>query len=296
MNSVSFAIAIPTYNRQTLLAELLNSIQNINIYVSDNGGYLDKSFQEKYSQVRFAPKIPEVPVLCNWNAAANLVKEKWFALPGDDDLYYPASFEVISRYLIQYPDIDVFIFGHHEIDGAGKILGTWQPKALQRFDAPNGFSIFQFGVDARMPSIIIKKELFDQLNGFDDSFKVTAGDSDFIQRALLMGNTLYVPEIIAGYRIWTGGSTHNTIASEAWMHEIDRWCNKMAIFCQEHSITLYNQTVRDEIYARNLIGGIVNIKKQGGYRMAWKYFLKFKYPARALFRTQLHLFYSLIKR
>lgn len=79
-------------------------------------------------------------------------------------------------------------------------------------------------IQARMPAIFFKKDFLDRIGYFDtDNFKITAADSELIQRALILGKSLYIPEVIANYRMWGGNLTNKTIASDQWLIEVARW-------------------------------------------------------------------------
>lgn len=291
----TFGIAVPTYKREEEIRKLLANIpDDVQVFVSDNGSFLTNTFQTLYPNVVIKRVIPEVPMFRNWNSAASAVQNKWMVIPADDDVYFSKSFSIIEQYLEQYTDLDMIVFGHDTIDASGNVLNSWVPQ-LETCMAPSGFLKFQYGVDARMPSIFVKTALFKELGGFDEGFRITAADSDFVQRAALIGNVQFVPEVVSGYRVWEGGLTHNKIASVEWMEEIDRWCDRIMAFCKEREIDLYSETIRDEIYIRNLLAGVVSAKKSNGYVAAWKHMMKCRYPHKALLRTQRRLLYRLIR-
>ena len=286
-------VAIPTYKRQLLLARLLDSIDgDLPIVVSDNGGYLSKDFEGVYPKVRFL-SAPEVTVMKNWNRAAAALNTEWIIMPGDDDLYYPSSFSTIERTLRSSGEAEIVFFGHHIIDEYDKLLETWQPEAGQS-PAPTGFNQMRFGVSARPPSIAFRKRLFDRLNGFDEQFTVTAGDSHFYQRASLIGDVVFCPDVVSGYRVWSVGSTNQTIATRNWMKEIDLWCDSVRAFAEKHSSYQYTDALRDEIYTANLRAGIGALKSRGSYLGAWRHLLDNRYPFHASMFSQVKLLVHLL--
>lgn len=291
----NYGLAVPTFKRYDELQKLLTSIHiSVPVYISDNGSTLPESLQQQHSNAVVCKVFPPVLMFPNWNLAAKLVQAEWVAIPSDDDIYYQESFDIIERCLEQYYDMDMIVFGHNTIDADGHVINSWLPN-LESCVAPSGFLKFKYGVDARMPSIFIKTALFKELSGFDEGFKITAADSDFIQRAALIGNVQFVPEVISGYRVWEGGLTHNKIASVEWMEEVDRWCNRISKFCKDHNISIYSKKNQDEIYARNLLAGVISAKKSRGYIAAWNHIIKCRYPFKALVRTQLSLLYRLVR-
>lgn len=289
-------VTIPTYQRQDKLEEILATIpESVKVYLSDNGATLPKDFQKEKVNVRINKVTPVVPMFSNWTKAGMSAEEEWLILPSDDDLFMPNAFEAINGVLTSCSDeVGMVIFGHHAIDGDGEVLSTWSPDD-KLYPAPSGFSVFQYGVPARMPSIVIRTKVFRELGGFCEDFKLTASDSDFIQRASLVADVQFVSTVISGYRIWEGGATANTIATFEWMQEIEMWCNRIESFCRVRNIHVYSSHIRDEIYASNLSAGISLLRKQGLLKHAWKHFWKCRYPFRAPLKTQLRIIYHLFR-
>lgn len=278
--SLLLGIAIPAYKRTDLLDRLLRSIQTAYpVTVSDNGGNLPADFKLKHPEVHFLTG-PEVPVLRNWNRVASSQTSEWVIMPGDDDLYYPSSFPTIERTLQANPEADIVFFGHHIVDEHDQVRETWQPEP-GLLPAPQGFERIRLGAPARPPSIVFRKRLFDRLGGFSEQFTVTAGDNHFYQRASLIGNVLFCPEVVSGYRVWTAGSTRQTIATPEWLREIDLWCEGVRDFASAHTGYRYTDALRDEIYIANLRAGIGALKSRGHYFGAWRHLLANRYPCRA---------------
>lgn len=286
-------IGIPAYKRESLLGLLLDSIQAAwPIVVSDNGGNLSAGFKARYPHVRFLVG-PEVTVLANWNRAASALETEWIVMPGDDDLYYPESFAVIERTLRANPEADIVFFGHHIINELDAVTATWKLDS-EVLAAPAGFDRIRLGTPARPPSIVFRSSLFERLGGFSEAFTVTAGDNHFYQRASLVGNVLFCPEVVSGYRVWSAGSTLSTIATSAWMKEIDLWCLGIQEFAQQRTAYKYDGVLHDEIYAANLRSGIQALKQRGQYLGAWRHLFANRFPYRASLKSQVKLLAHLI--
>ena len=286
-------IAIPAYKREGLLGRLLDSIEaDFPVVVSDNGGHLSDEFKARFPAVLFLVG-PEVPVLKNWNRAACALDTEWIVMPGDDDIYYPDSFAVMVERLRSNPMADIVYFGHHIIDEQDAVTSSWQPATLL-LHAPAGFEYIRLGSPARPPSIVFRSAMYQRLGGFNETFTVTAGDNHFYQRASLVGNTLFASDIVSGYRIWNAGSTMSTIASSAWMREIDLWCRNVQDFANQDSSYRYSDALRDEIYIANLRAGIGALKSRGQYLGAWRHLFASRYPCRASLFSQAKLLAHLI--
>lgn len=289
-------LAIPAYKREALLGRLLATIPaHVPVIVSDNGGHLPDAFKRQHGHVRFIADH-EVPVAENWNRVASAAAEvsEWILMPGDDDLYYPSSFDVIERNLREHASADIAFFGHHIIDEQDRVQSTWSP-APGRFDAPHGFEPLRRGTPARPPGIAIRSDLYRRLGGFCPDFKVTAGDNHFYQRAALIGGAVFVADVVTGYRVWDAGSTRESIATPQWLNEIDLWCSRVRRFATEHTQYPYPASLHDDIYLDNLRAGIHALKERGRHGQAWRHFLAARYPLRSHPLNQARLLLSLLR-
>lgn len=274
------AISIPTYNRQYYLTKLINSIpESTQITVSDNGSFLtDVEFYSHPNLIKISHS-DVLPIFENWNASIiSAPKTDYIAIPSDDDCYIKSEFPFIVETLNEF-DADVFIFGNNFIDEHDGVLGSYCPKEYSVLKAPLGLEKFFYSVDVRMPSIIFRKSFLDEIGYFDqNSFTLTAADSELIQRALLLGNTVFVPKIISCYRVWPGGLTDQKIASKHWLDEIDIWTNKIIELGQSNNISLNWRKYKDEIYARNLLAGCHNLYKIKNYNGVINHVKSVRYP------------------
>jgi glycosyltransferase involved in cell wall biosynthesis len=292
-------VAIPTYKRDFYLDKLLSTIpSHIKISVSDNGANVSSDLKSKFLNATFISHSSVIDIFENWNSAAKNATSKWLIIPSDDDLFNADAFEIIERYTLKYPDADVIIFGHNVIDEHDVIKPGWQFPKEQVFNQPLGYDVFKYGVDARLPAIVFKQKKMSELQFFDTEYKLTAGDSDLIQRVLLTGKAVFVPEIIGSYRIWGGNLTSQKIATRQWLTEIDYWQTKIKKIAK----TQYNHVVAqpnfdmiaDEVYAQNLLSGILNVKSKSGFLPAFSYLKSVRFPWKARAVTQLRIIKALI--
>ncbi len=131
-----------------------------------------------------------------------------------------------------------------------------------------------------MPSVFFKKRFLDKIGYFDDKkFSLTAADSELIQRALLLGKVVYVPEIVSSYRVWQGSLTYEKIASSEWLEEIELWHEKISMLGINNSVNIFDwKYYRGEIFARNLLAGLSNLYTKGEYKQLQHHFSKMKTP------------------
>jgi glycosyltransferase involved in cell wall biosynthesis len=292
-------VAIPTYNRDLYLDKLMSSIpSDIKISVSDNGSFVSSELKKKYANASFVSHSSVIAIFDNWNCAAKNAFSLWLSIPSDDDVFFSNAFDKISQYILKYPDADILIFGHNIIDENDSLSPGWCPIEETVFDAPLGYEVFKYGVEARMPCIIFKTATLRELGYFDNNFELTASDSDLVQRALLSGKSVFIPEILGAYRIWKGNLTSQRVATKQWLEEIDYWQQKISkIYNEKYKKTkmkIPSSQIMDEVYANNLLAGIANKKLTSGFREAFVFAKSVRFPWRAKLITQLRIIKTLL--
>ena len=297
MNNFKIAVAVPTYNRYQLLCELISSIPDEwSICISDNDSSLISASSVFKRNVKISHAEYLFSMFENWNRALSLVDSDCthVFITSDDDLYLPQAQVIVENSLKKFPDIDVFVFGCDLIDENNKKRKGYKPNALHVFEKGEGFNCFVSGVDARMPGILLRRVFLDNIGHFDTQFKITAADSELIQRALIMGTAVFVPESIALYRTWAGSATNSTQASDPWMKEIQLWTTKIADLLKksgdEHiSNKKYLQKYGDEIFARNILSALGNLISKEQYNDAHLFLSKYPIPRQASLITSLRI-------
>lgn len=292
-------VAIPTYNRNDYMRRLLGTIpSHVTVYVSDNGHFVTDDIKEEFPNATFLHQDKVLDVFDNWNACSKKIGAKWAVIPSDDDLFYTGAFKIIEKYTEKFPSADILIFGYHVIDENDQVTGTWRPSEEQVFQPPHGYFKFKYGVDARMPAVVFKTEMLKRMTYFDGNFKLTAGDSDLIQRCLLSGQAVFIPETIGAYRVWSGGLTSKKISSTQWLQEIDYWQQKIVKIL--NSSVDYTSlptgpeypaptSIRDEVYAQNLLAGLVSLKENGSFIQRLRFLTDNRFPWKSRFKTQVKL-------
>lgn len=295
MNIKNIGIAIPTYNRVELLTELVRSIpESIEVSISDNGCYVPEDFFAEHENIKIKKHQQVIDMFENWNSAAKSIgNSEFISFASDDDFYIKDKFSIIVEE-INKVDADIYIFGHKLINEKNTVIGEYCPKRYEVLNSPEGLNYFLYSVDARMVSVFFSKRFLEEFGYFDSkTFKITAADSELVQRALLMGKAVYIPEVVAFYRVWSGGLTDQKIATKHWMDEIDDWTNKIRKLAVEKLPERANQynwdTYQDEVFARNLLAGIANLCRAGKYKEAIIHFKAMRFPNNALLKTKLRL-------
>lgn len=301
MDPFKIAVAVPTYKREELLRRLISSVPaDWSVFVSDNAASLLPLTQPFDSRVRVSHAETLIPMFANWNRALSLVDDAFthVLIPSDDDLFLPEAQGVVRDALAACPEGDIFIFGCDFVDEHDRITKGYCPDAMHAYAPGEGFRVFSRGVDARMPGVLIRKSFLDRIGAFDERFHLTAADSELIQRALLLGRSVFVPSVIGLYRIWEGSLTHARVASNQWMEEVDLWVEKIAGLLnaghQPSGTPINVERFKDEIYMTNLRSGIRMLKRTGPYLAAWRHVLANRYPYRASAKSQVKLLAHLV--
>lgn len=287
---------IPTYNRKEHISILLGSLPSTAVvYVQDNGGFLrDAQFPFK-GNLTVESDDNIVGMFENWSRAAALGKNDWFFLTSDDDLYYDTLTEELEKALLLQPDVGMIVFGHHEIDAQGQVLRTWLPQESGVKSGREAFESFLYGVNARMPSILINRKRFQQCGGLFTDFKISAADSELVQRLAVAYPVLFVPAVVSGYRVWAGGATHEKIASEEWRLDIVLWMQRLekGLLAQGWAKSaIWRRHIQDDIRYQNTIAGL---SKLSGPRSGLRFLFAGRFPFFARPRTHLSGVLALLK-
>ena len=182
MKNVEIGVVVPTLNSAKTLDWTLLSLRNqqgchVNIVVADSGstdGTLDICQRWGVEMVY----VPPGNMYCAINVGMQRLTTKWVAYLNSDDLVYEDSYARLIE-LGNKSGVDV-VYGHCDyIDRFGRFLYSYRsadPWMLKRVfkKATMGFA---------QPSAIFRKDLFDALGGFSESYRLVS-DSDFFLRAL----------------------------------------------------------------------------------------------------------------
>jgi len=290
VRSSMIGVSVPAYNRESLLRRLVSSIpEEIPVFVSDNGGFLSNLGCDFPINVFISPTENKtvLPMFENWNRAIALNTCEWIVIPSDDDMYFRGAFDAIRSEIAQHPDVDVFVFGHENIDEDDRVLSSWTPDRAITLESPNGFRVFKYGVSARMPSVVFRRKFLGTEVKFDDYYTLTAADSELVQRLLIFGRSRFVPKVISGYRIWQGSLTSQKMAGVHWMAEVDRWTFKLnAIIKDRNFSNMERKKIVDTIYGNNLAGAISRFSGEDGIVDAYTFLRTCRYPWFGHFKTQ----------
>lgn len=222
---IFLSIVIPTYKREELLEECLDSILmqkldfNYEVIVVDN----DENFEnkevtivvskEKYKNLNLLYYKNEINLgpTGNWNRCVELASGKWITMIHDDDYFNEKAIEKILNCINKYPTIDMFYFDYtvkNEVEN--KINYNKAEKTLLLL--PQIF-IFRLPVTAPL-GITFKKSIFMDVGGFNEIY-YPSSDWEIILRILEKNKILLVNDTnIITYRILVNDSLNQNTKIE----------------------------------------------------------------------------------
>jgi glycosyltransferase involved in cell wall biosynthesis len=203
----TISVIIPTYNRERLLREALGSVfsqtfTSWELIVADDGS-TDNTLE--YLATLTDPRVHVVALerQCNMarmrNAAVAGARGEWLAFLDSDDLWLPTKLELQLSRLAANPNCDWSCTGFGFIDTNGRSIP--QRSGLP-YEAHSGLileRLLQFTATATIQSLMVRRSVFEELGGFDESF-LTRADYDLELRLAARGEICALPEVLVVIR------------------------------------------------------------------------------------------------
>jgi glycosyltransferase involved in cell wall biosynthesis len=220
MNEPLISVILPTYNCRDYICEAIDTIlkqsyKNIEIIVVDSSTDDTKQLLERYQEriTYFYQKPSGV------SAARNLglkhARGALVAFQDADDRWLPQKLAKQVAALKGFPDAKVVFTDYLTFDHTGIIrsTGCWphfttwiDRQRVQGTDTAYGQLYWELmlGNCIGTCSALVTKEVLDECNGFDETFK-TCEDLDLWLRITARYNMLYIDEVLAEYRVRSNG-------------------------------------------------------------------------------------------
>jgi glycosyltransferase involved in cell wall biosynthesis len=175
---------IPTYNRRRLIersvdSALAQTYRHQEVIVVDDGSTdgTGDFLQERYGQrIRYLWQ-PNGGVSNARNHGMRLARGDLIALLDSDDLWDPTKLERQVQFLLAHSDFGMVLTDVRRVDGAGNPIDVFRRRDVIRADGDALADVLMN--PALVPaSILIRRRVFDELGGFDESLR-TAEDIEF---------------------------------------------------------------------------------------------------------------------
>jgi glycosyltransferase involved in cell wall biosynthesis len=180
----------------------------------------------------------------DWNECLRLVETEYFYFLTSDDTCYPKLVSSTVAALDCHPQIDVCHFLYAFIDAHGAMTHTPEQVIASNFSIyqePNRLAHVRSGLSEfilhfvyrslyrTMTSLVMRRPLLEKLGGFSSQYG-SAGDFDWTMRLCLQTDVLFIPELLATWRLYDAQATQ--LASDERLvaqtlavafQNLDRW-------------------------------------------------------------------------
>lgn len=198
----------------------------------------------------------------DWNECLKYVETEYFYFLPSDDTCFPDLVSTTTTALDTYSDIDVCHFKFVRIDKEGKRIGTPEDalklsliysECSQYVHRRSGLCEFMMHFAYRalyqtMTSLVFRRNLISKLNGFSSDYG-SSGDVDWTIRLGLHSDVLYIPKLLATWRVYEEQATQQ-------MSSIDRQMRFLRIVQSNLDSFIsspYSKTIKSKINRKKIL-------------------------------------------
>ncbi|MBR8832397.1 MAG: hypothetical protein N5P05_001861 [Chroococcopsis gigantea SAG 12.99] len=270
-------LAVPTYQGEKFLEEALSTAiaqtyNNIEIIISDDGSLDDTlkiatAFQEKSAREFKIFSHERLGLVHNWNFCVSMSRGEYIKFLFQDDLLLPNCVEAMVALAVQDEGIGL-VFSPRDLilslrDEKEDGCMTIYEKAASLHENWSNLRSIQSGLDllndpdfisyplnkiGEPSTVLIKKEVFETLGPFDDSFSQLI-DVDMWTRIMTAYKVAFIDEKLSYFRIHPGQQTLKNIDSGELSLDFDRFFSKLLTHSCYANIP---QTIKEEVYRRKV--------------------------------------------
>jgi len=199
------SVVIPTYDRLPLLREAVESVRvqsftDWELVVVDDGStdgtqaFLDALANEDMRVRPLAmPHSGSATVARSTGVSAS--RGEWIAFLDSDDLWIPRKLEVQLRETLQHPECGWSYTAYRHIDARGTEIPGRPARATPPRSGWILEDILSFTIAAAMPTLLVRRSLFDAIGGFDQAL-VLRSDYDLALRLALASESVGVADTL----------------------------------------------------------------------------------------------------
>lgn len=271
-------ICIPVYNSAEYLEKALYSIinqsyKNLEIIISDNASTdnsweLIKKFQKDDSRIKISKNFKNIGYSANCNKMIKAATGRLIAIYHSDDIYHKdivkESFEILNS----NKELSGIFTLYRKIDNEDNIgLKAYYP--LKKEGEVSRVSLDEYidsilitgGSPFCCPTSMIRKEVYQKLNGYDENLKFIE-DQDMWARILLTGELAIINKSLIYYRIHESQGSNiykeKTVSDSLPLKHIQA-------FIKKNSLNGYEQKIRSA-KSKEAIFKSYNYVKKGKYK------------------------------
>lgn len=197
-NNPLVSVVIPTYNKAQYLKKAIESVLNqtykaIEMIIIDDGStdntqQVVKSFNDP--KIIYIWQKNKGPAAAK-NTGIKKAQGKYIAFLDSDDLWLEEKLEKQLEFMEKNPEMSLLGTGCYEIDSQGKILGK---KIFPKKNENLQKILIRYNPFIQS-SVLVKKEVFDKIKGYDENFSESE-DYEFWLRVARYYKIANLPELL----------------------------------------------------------------------------------------------------
>ncbi len=199
---------------QSLAAQSYRGFEHIIVDGGSTDGTLEV-IEKNQTSLGWWISEPDRGIYNAWNKALAHIKGEWVLFLGaDDTLYSPDTLSEIAPILAQQPKDLRTVYGKLEsVDEEGNVIAiAGRGRDIDHADFIN------FAKPLPHPSMLQRREVFKELGGFDEGYRISA-DFDFMCRELLEHQAEFA-DIFITVHLLRGVSVHPKTALKSWQETL----------------------------------------------------------------------------
>ena len=229
MSNFKFTFCVPNLNKIKYLPDCVKSMLSQDcaswkcIFVD---GYSNDGSWEYMQQFASDPRFTllrgrKKGMYEDWNECLQYVETEYFYFLTSDDTCFPKLVSTSIAALNAYPDVDVCHFKFSIIDNVGKTIYSAEQIIQEQLDFYKNVNHFSHRRDGicefimhfiygalyrTITSLVFRSNLIPQMKSFSSQYG-SFGDFDWTMRLGLFTDVLYVPELLATWRMYEDQAT-----------------------------------------------------------------------------------------
>lgn len=217
-SQIWLSVLIPTYNGANFLSTALDSIiiqefSNIECIAIDDGSTdstlsILRAYQDQLP-IQIIQRERGNNWVANTNHALSVAQGEYICLLHQDDLWFAERLNTLKWLTESAPQAVLFLHPSHYVDLRGNCLGMWRcplpsfPRTSKPDTMIEKLLIQNF---IAIPAPVFKKEIAIRVGGMDEKAWYAA-DWDLWLKISSLGDTVYYPKALSGFRIHPSSQT-----------------------------------------------------------------------------------------
>ena len=279
------SVCIPTYNggryvREAIASVLRQTFTDFELIVLDDCSS-DQTVAEIQSlrdpRMRLVQNPSRLGLVGNWNRCFELSRAKYVCIFHQDDVMLPTNLEAKIKVLDEAPNVGMVHSNVFQIDSGGNVLSDWwyfKPKKEENGIHAGSvyFKTLLLGPNiVCCPSVIVRKECYEKLGGFDAQLPFTA-DWEIWMRIALFYDVGYLIEPLVQYRQHANMETANF----AGVKELEHALGAKKAVLQKYANRIPNAELLTmqtaDMMEKEAVGRALQCRQKSQHALAREYF------------------------